>query len=102
MNDYDTLYQSIRGLAKGLAALNRRAVREYRPIVEDIVRSRSRDARQIERTLDGLLGFCGYDAALALYKKLCRYYWEIDRVGTVFYVNAYREMWDSEEKEENR
>lgn len=65
------------------------------------MRSRSRDTRHIEHTLDGLLGFCGYDPALLLYKKLCRHYWDIDPAATASYINAYRNMWDSEETAEN-
>ena len=99
MTDYDTLLQSIRGIAKELELLQQRAVLEYRPLVEGILRSNCRDAWQIERTLDGLLDFCGYEPALALYRKLCRYYWDLDPVATAFYVNAYREMWDSESEE---
>jgi hypothetical protein len=38
----------------------------------------------------GLVG----DGMLVIYKKLCRYYFDIDPNGTVFYVNAYREMWE--------
>jgi hypothetical protein len=34
-----------------------------------------------------------------LYKKLCRYYYNIDPQATVEYVNAYRDMWDSEIEE---
>jgi nucleoside-triphosphatase len=37
-----------------------------------------------------------------LYKKLCRYYFGIDPKATVNYVNAYREMWDSESSPANR
>ena len=98
----DTLFQSIRGLAEGVQSLNQQAVREYTPIVEDILRSRSRDARQIEHTLDGLLDFCGYGPALVLYRKLCRHYWEIDPAAAASYVKAYREMWESEELGKNQ
>ena len=101
MNAYDTLFQSINGIAERLQALNRQAVREYAPIVESILRSRSRDTSHIEHTLDGLLSFCGYEPALNLYKKLCRHYFDIDPAATAWHVNAYREMWDSEEKEAN-
>lgn len=94
---FDTLVDSISGIADSLQALNRQAVREYTPIVEDILRSRSRDASHIEHTLDGLLSFCGYAPALVLYKKLCRHFWEIDPAATAWHINAYREMWDSEE-----
>ena len=101
MKDYDTMFQSINGLAERLQALNRQAVREYAPSVESILRSRSRDTKQIEHTLDGLLSFCGYEPALVLYKKLCRHYWAIDPVATAYHVNAYREMWDSEATQKN-
>ena len=88
---------SIQGIAESLNALNRQAVREYEPIVESILRSRSRDTGHIEHTLDGLLSFCGYDPALVLFKKLCRHYWEIDPAATARQIHAYRELWDSEE-----
>jgi hypothetical protein len=99
VNDYEDLLQSLRGFAESLQALNQQAVREYTPIVDGILRSRSRDTRHIEHTLSGLLDFCGYEPALVLYKKLCRHYWDVDQAATAFYVNAYREMWDSDEAE---
>ncbi len=74
MSDYDSLLQSLKGFAESLQSLNQQAVREYTPIVESILRSRSRDISHIEYTLDGLLDFCGYEPALVLYKKLCRHY----------------------------
>jgi len=30
------------------------------------------------------------------YKKLCRYYFEIDPRATTSYLYAYRDMWDEE------
>lgn len=99
MSDYDSLFQSIKGLAETLQSLNQQAVREYTPVVENILRSRSHDIHQIEHTLDRLLDFCGYEPMLVLYKKLCRHYWDIDQAATALYINAYREMWDSEEEE---
>ena len=99
-NDID-LSASFRGLAEELQAVNQRAVREYGPIVEHLVRTGSRDSQEIEHTLDGLLGFCGDASALALYKTLCRHYWPIDPAATAFYVHAYREMWESEDNSEN-
>jgi len=101
MSDYDTMFQSIREIAESLQSLNQQAVREYTPIVESILRSRSRDTSHIEHTLDGLLSFCGYEPALALFKKLCRHYWELDPVATASHIYAYRDMWDSEEEQPN-
>lgn len=89
--------EGIFAIARSLGLLNQQAVREYRPIVEGIVRSASRDVPFIEHTLDGLLDFCGFEPALVLYKTLCRHYWTIDPEATVGYVNAYREMWDTDD-----
>lgn len=100
MSDYANMLESISALAGSLRAINQQAVREYTPVVETILRSLSRDARHIERTLDGLLDFCGHEPALQLYKKLCRYYFPINPAVTAEYIHAYREVWDSEEKEE--
>jgi hypothetical protein len=88
------LFKRIGELAEEVQKLARVAEREYSAEVEAIVQAQSRDTRRIERCLDGMLDFCFYDGMLVVYKKLCRYYFDIDPDGTVFYVNAYREMWE--------
>ena len=90
---------TIAELAESIHTINQRAVREYTPLVEGILRSHSQDKSHIEHTLDGLLDFCGYEPALQLYRRLCRYYWDIDPAATASYVKAYRTTWDSEEEE---
>jgi hypothetical protein len=92
--DYVRLLDKLSDIVAPLEQLHRDAVRAYTPVVEDILRVGSRDVREIERTLDGLLDFCGYDSALMLYRRLCRHYWEIDAAAAVAYVNAYREYYD--------
>jgi hypothetical protein len=94
-SSYDALYDDIKGIAEHLQALNEQAVREYAPIVEDIINSNSRDTNYIEHTLDGLVSLCGDAPAVEFFKKLCRYYWQIDPSATASYVKTYREMWDS-------
>lgn len=91
--------ERIRDLAKSLAALTRRAVAEYTPVVDSLVRSRSVDVREIERALDGLLDFCFDPGMLSLFKQLCRHYHRIDPAATAAYVAAYRELWDSDSEE---
>lgn len=83
-------------LASQLVSLNSRAVSVYSPIVEQIVTQQSTDRSLIESTLDGLLGFAGTEDGLTLFKKLCRYYWDLDPLATASYISAYREMWDEE------
>jgi len=92
----DALFQPVAPLAARITGLSREAVAQYAPIVEEILRSGSRDVRHIECTLDGLLDFCFFDRALQLYRRLCRHYFDIDPAVTAFYIDAYREMWDSD------
>jgi hypothetical protein len=87
------LVKQIGALAKDAQKLARVAVQQYSAEVEAILKARSRDSRRIERCLDGMLDFCFDDEVLVLYKKLCRYYFDIDPEATVSYVNTYREMW---------
>lgn len=98
MSPGDTTPQAIIALARGLRDLQQQAAQQYQPVVDDILRSHSRDARHIERTLDGLLDFCGYEPVLAMYRQLCRHYWVIDPAATADYIHAYRERWDSDEQ----
>ena len=95
----DDTMQAIRTLAGSMQNLQRQAAQQYKPVVDDILRTRSRDTQHIEHTLDGLLDFCGHEPALQLYKQLCRHYWDIDPTATVDYINAYREYWDSDARE---
>jgi hypothetical protein len=95
-------FETIVGLVREMRELEQRAAQQYRPVVDDILRTHSRDIRHIEQTLDRLLDFCGHEPVLAMYKQLCRHYWDIDPEATAFYVNAYRECWDSDEQEGQR
>ena len=99
MNSDDATYQAIRSLARGLRDLQQQAAQQYQPVVDDILRTRSRDIRHIEHTLDRLLDFCGHEPVLRMYKNLCRHYWDINPAATADYINAYREYWDSDEQE---
>ena len=100
MTDFDALFESIGPIAERMQDLQRQAALQYKPMVEDILQSRCRDANQIEHTLDGLLDFCGHEPVLQLYKRLCRHYWDIDPAATADYIKVYREHWDNEERGE--
>ena len=91
--------QTFAALAGQIGELHERAVAEYSLVVEDILRTESRDPRRIERTLDGLLDFCGHAAILQLFRRLCRYYSGIDLAGAVGYVKAYRELYGERESD---
>lgn len=95
MKPGDTTRHAIIALGQGVRYLQLKAEQQYRPVVDEILRTGIRDAQHIERTLDGLLDFCGHDPVLAMYEELCRHYWAIDPAGAAAYVHAYRERWDN-------
>lgn len=88
-------FPAFKELAEKIASLQLQAVIELTPQVQDIIASGSQDIVRIERTLDLLLDSACTDEGLLLFKILCRHYWEIDTVSTAGYINAYREIWDT-------
>jgi hypothetical protein len=98
MTPADTSPRALIDLVREMRDLQQRAVQAYQPVVDDILRTGSRDERHIEHPLDGLLDFCDHEPVLAMYKALCRHYWHIDAAATADYVQAYRERWDSDEQ----
>ena len=95
---YQNLLSVLSATIAPLQALHQQAVETLAPTVQDILRSGSRDAQWIEHTLDQLLDHACLPEGLALIKALCRHYWTLDPQATASYVNAYREMWDGEDK----
>lgn len=95
----ETVLARLHAVAQTHRRLTREAAEQYEPLVAGILRERTRDTARIERTLDGLLDFAFDPTLLTMFKRLCRYYWDIDPVVTASYVNYYREMWDSETEE---
>jgi hypothetical protein len=89
-------------LGKAIVALQIEAVRQtlliWKPKAEKIISTNSLDTKAIEHALDALCEVAFDDQILALFKKLCRYYYDIDPIATVEYVQFYREMWDSDEE----
>ena len=92
--------QAILDLVDSMRELEQRAALQYQPVVDDILQTGSRDAQQIEHTLDGLLDFCGHEPVVLMYRQLCRHYLQLDPAATAFYINAYRERWDSDAAED--
>ncbi len=98
MNDHKSMLESMTQLAKAHQQISKQAHTAYEPIVTDILLHKSTDQNHIEHVLDGLLDFCFDDAILLLYRKLCRYFLNLNPAATADYINAYREMWDEDGK----
>jgi len=95
-------FAEIKALAAMLHDLHRQRVAALTPIVQSLIRSRSRSAQEIEHTLDSLLDCACTPEGLALFKALCRHYYALNPAATASYVHAYREMWDSEGPQEEQ
>jgi hypothetical protein len=99
--DKDALH-NIKLIAESISLLNEQAYALYLPMVEELIHSNSKNEHQIEFLLDGIIEIACTKKGLILYKKLCRYYWDINQEATADYINYYRERWDSESlNEEN-
>ncbi len=98
MKNNRNLVNSIRLLAERSQQLALQAHAAYEPLVTDIIKHKRTDQKGIEHLLDGLLDFCFDDSILLLYRKLCRYYFDLNQQATADYIKLYREMWDEEGK----
>lgn len=57
MNEEPDYQRKFSAIIEQLGYLHVQALAEYWPVVEHLLRSGNRDAREIEHTLDGLLDF---------------------------------------------
>jgi hypothetical protein len=97
---YRDLLDDLSAVIAPLQARHQQAVAANAPTVREILRNGSRDTRLIEQTLDHLLDHACIPQGLALFKSLCRYYWDLNPQATASYINTYREMWDSDDQNE--
>ena len=88
--------ENIKALVEQTSLIHHQAYYVYKPQVENLIASKVEDDNTIEQLLDYLLQHSCNEEVLILFKKLCRYYWDLNPEATTDYVNYYREMWDSE------
>ncbi len=93
----------INELGKAIIALQKEDVNQtllyWKPKAEQIINNKSQDINEIEHTLDALCEVAFDDEVLALFKRLCRYYYDIDPQATAKQIRFYREMWDNDDEE---
>ncbi len=99
MKEKQSILEDIKPLVAQIQQLQQQAYEIYKPQVHALIKNKTTDESYIQQLLDGMLDFCGGPNILLLYKKLCRYYWEINPQTTAQYVNDYREIWDNEKTE---
>lgn len=85
--DVSGIVQRLKEFAK-LAEIN------YGYEIEEIIKLRVEDGERIETLLDLILDCCFDKEVLIIYKKLVKYYYGINEVAAISYINAYRELYE--------
>lgn len=89
-------FTQLSALATRIHALQSQSVQLCAAEVAQLIASNSRNQNRIEHLLDRLLDCACLPEGLTQFKKLCRYYYLMNPQATAVYINAYRELWDSE------
>ena len=93
--DIEKLVKDLESLIQQMKIINDQAVVAYTPLVDDLC-SRKAPQNEVELMLDYLLMFAGDDRMLALYKRVCRTYWQTYPESIAFYIMEYRKEYDPE------
>jgi len=93
----DDTAQSLREILARIGRILGEAQTAYTHEVDALIHENCSDPERIEHLLDGLLDFCFDPEMLGLYKRVCRYYFDINPEATADYVRFYRELWDSDD-----
>ncbi len=91
-----SLVDELRPLIEAQKQIARKAEAQYTLEVNRLIKEQCQDPQRIDWLLENLLTFCFDDSMLALYKKLCRYYYPINPQATASHVYAYRDMWEDD------
>jgi hypothetical protein len=90
--------EHIKEIASCFSSLTKQAREQYVPLVYNIIDNNLKDDNEIQRILDGVLDFCYDEKMLLLYRRLCKYYYDINPIVTIDYIGFYREMYDEEDQ----
>lgn len=93
--DVKKLVKDLEPLIQQMKTINDQAVVAYTPLVDDLCRRKAAQ-NEVELMLDYLLMFAGDDRMLALYKRVCRTYWQTYPESIAFYIMEYRKEYDPE------
>ena len=91
--------QELYDMCKSIIELNKQRYVIIKDEIEHMIRNSINDNMQIERKLDEMLDillFYETDDSLLTFRKLCKYYFDINPQATVDYINYYKEQNDPE------
>ena len=89
---------NVKNLVGQMQSLHLQAIDTYTPIVNELIQRQCNNQKEIERVLDGLLDFASDERILNLFRKLCRYYYQINPQATANYIQYYKKQYDENEE----
>ena len=87
--------QELYDMCKSIIDLNKQRYVIIKDEIENMITNNISNNMQIERKLDEMLDillFYENDDTLLTFRKLCKYYFDINPQATVDYINYYREQ----------
>ena len=87
----------IKNIVAQMQGMTERAIYQFTPAAEDIIAGRITGENDIGYQLDFMLDFCDNDKVLDLYKRVLRSLQNKYPKLIANYIQAYKDMWDSEE-----
>ena len=95
-NERTILTENFREITHNIQAVYKQAVIVYKIRVDYVIRNKNISQDEIEHLFDGMLDFYDNAEMLLQYRRLCIHYLNIYPQIVGYYINAYRECWDSE------
>lgn len=92
--------EKIYDMCRELVELQKQQYEIVKREIEAIIRNRIKSEMYIERKLDEMLDILSFyenDETLLTFRRLCRYYFDINPQATVDYIRIYKEQNDPEE-----
>lgn len=102
-DDIESLFEGVAGLIGQIITMTQAAVKQSEPEVDWIIKTKSKDTKQIELLLDRLLDYSlQCEEGLLLFKKLLRYYFPINPPAVAEYIDCYRDLTSPIDEEPER
>ncbi len=88
------LDEKMKSLFSSVFELHKQRITLMSQEIKGIIKNKITDIPRIEDALDYLFDLLEYNDALLLYRKLCKYYYDINPQATIRYINYYKKEYD--------
>lgn len=101
MNEYENLFSNLAVLLTQFEGQKKLLYFHFEELVNRIISRRITEQTDIEKVMDGLLDFGDDDRFLALYKRLCRYAFNMYPQMVAEHIHLFRLQYEEIEPEQS-